>query len=111
MFVGEMGSWLVIAASALLQRYRARDERGQYEPLLADGEHEAPVGVLRNVLPGEEEEGVHEEAEDETRPMTGWKIGLLALPAACDIAGTTLMNTGLLFVVVHFVSPPRVSQD
>jgi hypothetical protein len=109
MFVGEMGSWLVIAASTLLQRYKARDGRGQYEPLLAD--NDAPVGVLRNVLPGNEEERIHEEAggaaaEEQTTPMTGWKIGLLALPAACDIAGTTLMNTGLLFVVVR---PPFFS--
>lgn len=30
--------------------------------------------------------------------MKGWKVVLLALPATCDIIGTTLMNVGLLLV-------------
>lgn len=35
----------------------------------------------------------------ETRiPLNGYKVLLLALPAICDICGTTLMNVGLLFV-------------
>lgn len=37
--------------------------------------------------------------DDEGRvPITGLKVLLLAIPACCDIAGTTLMNVGFLFV-------------
>lgn len=35
----------------------------------------------------------------ERLPLTGFRLGLLSLPAICDICGTTLMNIGLLFVV------------
>jgi drug/metabolite transporter (DMT)-like permease len=36
---------------------------------------------------------------DERIPLSGKRVLLLALPAVCDIIGTTLMNVGLLFVV------------
>lgn len=36
--------------------------------------------------------------DDGRVPITGSKVFLLAIPACCDIAGTTLMNVGFLFV-------------
>jgi drug/metabolite transporter (DMT)-like permease len=41
------------------------------------------------------------------RPLTGWKVTYLALPAICDIAGTTLMNVGLLFVAASIYQMTR----
>jgi drug/metabolite transporter (DMT)-like permease len=45
----------------------------------------------------------HEDREH----MKGWKVALLALPACCDIAGTTLMNVGLLFVAASIYQMTR----
>jgi drug/metabolite transporter (DMT)-like permease len=40
-------------------------------------------------------------------PLEGRSIFLLALPACCDIAGTTLMNVGLLFVAASIYQMTR----
>lgn len=106
MFVGEMGSWLVIAVSAVLARYRKEDARGKYQALQtepADGGdgHGDPTGTVTAANPAVVEEHHGEEQAKQLRPITGWRTLLLAMPAACDIIGTTLMNTGLLFVVVR----------
>lgn len=45
-------------------------------------------------------------AEDRL-PLKGLKVALLALPAICDICGTTLMNVGLLFVVASIYQMTR----
>lgn len=39
--------------------------------------------------------------------LRGWRIFLLAAPACCDIAGTTLMNVGLLFVAASIYQMTR----
>ena len=106
MFVGEAGSWLVIAASALLARYRKEDARGEYqaldtEPSEDEDGHGDPTGAVTAANPAVVEDHLEGEQAKVLRPMTGWRSLLLALPAACDIVGTTLMNTGLLFVVVR----------
>lgn len=44
---------------------------------------------------------------DDRRPLEGWKVTLLALPACCDITGTTLMNVGLLFVAASIYQMTR----
>lgn len=44
---------------------------------------------------------------DERRPLVGLKVFMLALPACCDIAGTTLMNVGLLFVAASIYQMTR----
>ena len=47
-------------------------------------------------------------SNSETRtPLKGWKITLLALPACCDITGTTLMNVGLLYVAASIYQMTR----
>lgn len=106
MFVGEAGSWLVIAASALLARHGKEDARGEYqalgtEPPEGEDVHGDPTGTVIAANPAVVEEHHGEEPVKEPRAMTGWRSLLLAMPAACDIVGTTLMNTGLLFVVVR----------
>lgn len=120
MFVGEAGCWLVVWASALFSRFSSGDGRGKYAAL-EDGGGDAEEGVLQRtpLLAGDEPPGdpsgtvnaanpattheqyeeTREEQEHKSRPMSGWRTLLLALPAFCDICGTTLMNTGLLFVV------------
>jgi drug/metabolite transporter (DMT)-like permease len=39
--------------------------------------------------------------------LTGWKILLLWIPAACDLTGTTLMNVGLLYTPVSIYQMSR----
>jgi len=45
--------------------------------------------------------------EHEREPLTGWRVTILALPAICDILGTTLMNAGLLFVAASIYQMTR----
>ena len=114
MFVGEMGSWLVVAVSAILARYGKEDARGEYQALQTepvDGEdgHGDPTGTVTAANPAVVVEHVGEEQAKQPRPITGWRTLLLAMPAACDIIGTTLMNTGLLFVVVRSSNGPGIT--
>ncbi|KAK7466944.1 hypothetical protein VKT23_004008 [Stygiomarasmius scandens] len=43
------------------------------------------------------------------QPLTGWKVLLLWIPAACDLTGTTLMNVGLLYTPVSIYQMTRGS--
>jgi drug/metabolite transporter (DMT)-like permease len=101
MFIGEMGCWLVIGAFSMYQRYAGR--RAGYESI-ADNDgtsdsSETPE-VANPLKPAH--------ADDEGRlPLQGRTIFLLALPACCDIAGTTLMNVGLLFVAASIYQMTR----
>ncbi|KAL6157687.1 hypothetical protein ACJBU6_03512 [Exserohilum turcicum] len=105
MFIGEMGCWLVIGAFNLYQRYATA--KAGYEPIpngdgaatpASEESETAPVAnPLRPAHP-----------DDEGRiPLEGRSILLLALPACADIAGTTLMNVGLLFVVASIYQMTR----
>ncbi|KAF2114503.1 integral membrane protein [Lophiotrema nucula] len=109
MFIGEMGCWLVIGAFNLYQRVAAR--KAGYEPI-----PENANGVGGTDTPASEESETAEVAnplkpahpDDEGRlPLVGWKVLMLALPACCDIAGTTLMNVGLLFVAASIYQMTR----
>ena len=107
MFIGEMGCWLVIGLFTIYQRYASR--RAGYEAI-PDNERagfatpasdESETAEIANPL-----KPVH--LDDEGRiPLTGTSIFLLALPACCDIAGTTLMNVGLLFVAASIYQMTR----
>ena len=96
MFIGEMGCWLVIGLFSLWQRYAGA--RAGYEAIPNNDGIETPASdesetrdVANPLKPAH--------ADDEGRiPLEGRSVFLLALPACCDIAGTTLMNVGLLFV-------------
>ncbi|KAF2183240.1 MFS general substrate transporter [Zopfia rhizophila CBS 207.26] len=108
MFIGEMGCWLVVGAFELYQRYISR--KAGYEALPtsnhegintpAESEESETGEVANPLLPAH--------AYDEGRvPLTGVNVILLALPACCDIAGTTLMNVGLLFVAASIYQMTR----
>lgn len=105
MFIGEMGCWLVVGAFWVYGRYAgispSRSSNGATyhaidnvdEQADADAQSirsNAPLNPAIKVLLKDEEGRIH---------LTGYKLCLLALPAICDICGTTLMNVGLLFVV------------
>lgn len=119
MFVGEMGCSLVIALSALYKRFSpsAAGKDVKYEPVGAsssrttDGRSSAEE--YDNVDDDELQRGIEPPAKPlqptdaERKPMTGWKVFLLALPATCDIMGTTLMNVGLLFVAASIYQMTR----
>jgi hypothetical protein len=106
MFIGEMGCWLVIGAYSLYQNYTSRragyeaigDHEGVATPALSDDSETADIAnPLKPAHPDEEGR----------LPLQGRTILLLALPACCDIAGTTLMNVGLLFVAASIYQMTR----
>lgn len=119
MFVGEMGCWIVVGGYALYKRYFAKAApmlHGGYQPVngtSADGAldsdddggslhrhqsaQEAASPAVKPLVPN----------ADGRRPLVGWRVILLGLPACCDIAGTTLMNVGLLFVAASIYQMTR----
>ena len=124
MFIGEMGCWLLIACNALYRRYvNSRSTpllRGGYASVNTrdvDGEEpeedEVETGPLdqsfsslephnpavKSLLPEVNENGRVE--------LRGWRVILLALPACCDLIGTTFMNIGLLFVAASIYQMTR----
>lgn len=105
MFIGEMGCWLVVGAFWVYSRYAGTVSResprgAAYHAIEnVDEQTDADAVSIRSnvslnaaikVLIKDEEGRIH---------LTGYKLCLLALPAICDICGTTLMNVGLLYVV------------
>ncbi|KAJ5587055.1 uncharacterized protein N7459_002820 [Penicillium hispanicum] len=117
MFIGEMGCWLVLGLSILYQRFIAPHLSRDQSPLLAggyrpvDGEdagHDDNDGHTIDEFGTEEGHTIKLPSEHDSRiPLRGWRILLLAAPSCCDIAGTTLMNVGLLFVVASIYQMTR----
>jgi drug/metabolite transporter (DMT)-like permease len=105
MFVGEMGCWLVIGLFTLYQHYASA--RAGYEAIpdnggtATPGSDDSETAEIANPL-----KPAHPD-EDGRIPLQGRTIFLLALPACCDIAGTTLMNVGLLFVAASIYQMTR----
>ncbi len=99
MFIGEAGCWLVVALIQLYNRYvsRAKD----YETI--DTVDPDDDGGVRSSLdaPGEEA------SNKGMSILRGMGVTLLALPAICDIIGTTLMNAGLLLVAASIYQMTR----
>ena len=100
MFIGEMGCWLVVGIMALWRRFKgsAPEHRG-YSAVNTEEE------VHGTNVP---------EANDRTKLLhagpsilRGYRVTLLALPAVCDICGTTLMNAGLLMVAASIYQMTR----
>ncbi|KAL4896593.1 hypothetical protein BDV59DRAFT_171026 [Aspergillus ambiguus] len=118
MFIGESGSWLVIALSFLYQRYIAPRLANDESPLLAGGYR--PIHGEDPIDGDVEDDNDHDHpgngVDDPTKPahaedgrlkLQGRRVFLLAAPACCDIAGTTLMNVGLLFVAASIYQMTR----
>lgn len=122
MFVGEAACWLLVFCNYLYKRYISRpssplfaggytvldghDSGNESEEEEEDGQDrmsrsfstlEATNAVVKSLLPNAENR----------RELVGWRVILLALPACCDIAGTTLMNVGLLFVAASIYQMTR----
>jgi drug/metabolite transporter (DMT)-like permease len=94
MFMGEMGCWLFVAFFAIYSRLVSKT-RG-YTPLRDISQEDANPALKPLVA-----------KEDGRKPLGGWATLLLALPACCDITGTTLMNVGLLFVAASIYQMTR----
>ncbi|RMZ91403.1 hypothetical protein DV736_g1369, partial [Chaetothyriales sp. CBS 134916] len=117
MFIGESGCWLVILAFYLVRLYQSRSNVQPllYQPVSQDvdddedesdtlarhrrrrSSQDAASPALKPLVPN----------ADDRALLAGWKLVLLALPACCDIAGTTLMNVGLLFVAASIYQMTR----
>lgn len=118
MFIGESGCWLVVLASYLYRRF-AHPASSAYQPVSGDDEPEdlgRSSTLSRGHAPDDEIDPTDapfkpfadaELVDGQRMPLKGWKIVLLALPACCDIAGTTLMNVGLLFVAASIYQMTR----
>lgn len=58
-------------------------------------------------LPSDDDSLVPNKLTPEPEQLSGWKILLLWIPAACDLTGTTLMNVGLLYTPVSIYQMTR----
>ncbi|KAJ5740360.1 hypothetical protein N7493_000232 [Penicillium malachiteum] len=111
MFVGEMGCWIVVGLSILYKRFVAPRLSGDQSPLLTGGYR--PIRGEDGDLEDDERtldgfgQSVNKPGDDSRIPLRGWRILLLAAPSCCDIAGTTLMNVGLLFVAASIYQMTR----
>lgn len=123
MFIGESGCWLVVLAGYLVRRLRNRcldytpvaGASGEDDELVDDEDEEDDMGEAMtgsqtlvdatNVFAKPLIDG--EDNITQRKPLTGWKVCILALPAICDICGTTLMNAGLLLVAASIYQMTR----
>ena len=118
MFIGEMGCWLVVGISALYQHYGRGTKESGYIPVAGGTENDTSSNTVeQNEDPAAEDDSASNnlmksvmsghEVDEQHVPLSGMKVGLLAIPACCDIAGTTLMNVGLLFVAASIYQMTR----
>ncbi|KAL2024470.1 hypothetical protein VTK56DRAFT_8281 [Thermocarpiscus australiensis] len=127
MFVGETGCWLVVGAISLFKRYCSRSSSASYQPVrtaaaaAADDDDEeetsrprtdADNASIRSTTPlagdpNATNKNVHACHPHDASALAGWRVLLLALPAVCDILGTTLMNAGLLLVAASIYQMTR----
>ena len=122
MFIGEMGCWIVVFAHYLYKRYylsrNAPLFQGGYTAVNghetaadSDDEEENNEAMSRSITSLEAHTPVAKslipKPAENRRELVGWRVILLALPACCDITGTTLMNVGLLFVAASIYQMTR----
>ena len=116
MFIGEMGSWLVVAGFTLFSRYFAKDApllNGGYEHVGSDDnmDGDGDDEYERRTITAEDTANPAAKPmvphTDKRLPLVGLRVFLLALPACCDLTGTTLMNVGLLFVAASIYQMTR----
>jgi len=109
MFVGEMGCWLVIGIIEVYRRYTssgARYHDGYRVVGVSDAESVTdPDDEMNESVPNSQPPKTS--TDDEASILKGVRVFLLALPALCDICGTTLMNAGLLMVAASIYQMTR----
>lgn len=100
MFVGEMGCWLVVGLMRLYSRFISKQPS------------QSPAAQGYQAINTNDNADIA--AEEVNRPqfknaslVKGRRVLLLALPAICDICGTTLMNAGLLMVAASIYQMTR----
>jgi len=107
MFIGEMGCWLVVGLMSLYAKYVGKQT--SYQPIRTtedDGTSPDDASIRSHTaLNGSGANGSCKTNTDGV--LTGWRVILLALPATCDICGTTLMNVGLLLVAASIYQMTR----
>ncbi|KAK3897868.1 hypothetical protein C8A05DRAFT_38552, partial [Staphylotrichum tortipilum] len=118
MFVGEMGCWLVVGLMSLYRRYAAPSGTA-YQPLPTTADE---ADDAANPRAAADNASIHSttalnpsgsacanKTPTHACPsvLRGWRVTLLALPAICDILGTTLMNAGLLLVAASIYQMTR----
>ncbi|WYZ40312.1 hypothetical protein EsH8_IV_000653 [Colletotrichum jinshuiense] len=103
MFVGEMGCWLVVGLMSLYRRYGpgASPAANGYEAVNTNDTDAADALLSNN------NQDRIPKSQGDAGVLRGYRILLLALPAVCDILGTTLMNIGLLLVVASIYQMTR----
>jgi drug/metabolite transporter (DMT)-like permease len=113
MFVGEAGCWLVIGLMAAYSRIANRKNPSNtgYQPVNSN-DVDAPADADPNADAASvtSEDTLLPHRKTGTGPrgiLSGFGILLLALPAICDILGTTLMNAGLLMVAASIYQMTR----
>jgi drug/metabolite transporter (DMT)-like permease len=115
MFIGESGSWIFIWAFELYRRFVERRQLSRsrgYEAVNTTDDHTGEIpdtdaDSIRSSDPPNPAVKVLTKNDEDRLPLKGVKVSLLALPAICDICGTTLMNVGLLFVVASIYQMTR----
>jgi drug/metabolite transporter (DMT)-like permease len=101
MFIGESGCWLVVGLMALYNRYISRTTAPSYTAVATEADEDMDAASIhsRTALNGNRPKSAN--------MLRGWRVTLLALPAICDILGTTLMNAGLLLVAASIYQMTR----
>lgn len=119
MFVGEMGCWLVVGLISLYRRYvTGGSSSSSYQPVptadhddgtAADSASIHSTTALNPNPNASPRDGCNAATKPHDCPsvLRGWRVTLLALPAICDILGTTLMNAGLLLVAASIYQMTR----
>lgn len=92
MFIGEMGCWLFVGGLSLYRRYLANNTKPEENGYEAVDTHDVEVtdNDGASILSSATTKALAASAEEDRIPLVGWRVLLLALPAICDICGTTL---------------------
>ncbi|KAI1094678.1 integral membrane protein, partial [Rostrohypoxylon terebratum] len=105
MFVGEVGCWLVVGVMAGWQKYKSRrsPKADGYQAVVEDaGDNDNDAASIHSDHPL-----VQPAPKRADGLLRGYGILLLALPAICDILGTTLVNAGLFMVAASIYQMTR----
>lgn len=106
MFVGEMGCWLVVGLMQLWARYVSKTSDPSYRPINTVDPDAVEADDAASINSATALNGAAAPVKSDS-VLSGWRVTLLALPAICDLTGTTLMNAGLLMVAASIYQMTR----